>query len=198
MPNVESGKACLEFCVTALRLCRSVLFLRRRILLLASRYLLRWSVMRVFRVCLTLWLLAPTSSWAQGFYGVTRVTPMAPARGVFFGSQGLGAGSRVTPTVSTFRTPGPLLAKRAKVDSGKTKASSDRLEPQVLALIRKRASQGSMVDQYRMGLVFARGLAGKRDLELARRWFAVAAERRYAPAISALKALNRLSEPQRH
>ncbi len=132
------------------------------------------------------------SSWAQGFHAVSRVTPMAPARGVFFSAQGIGAPSRFTPSVSTFRSPGPLQAQSVKAKKEQNgKRSPKLLAPEVLASIRNRAKQGSVADQYRMGLVFSRGLAGSRDLELAYRWFAVAAQRRYAPAVMALKALNR-------
>ncbi len=119
---------------------------------------------------------------------------MAPARGLFFGSQGIGPQVRVTPTVSTVRAPGPLVADgKARDGNGKAgiESHSERMDSATLAAIRKRASQGSVVDQYRMGLVFARGLAGTRDLKLARRWFAVAAHSRYSPAVVALQSLQR-------
>ena len=119
---------------------------------------------------------------------------MAPARGVFFGLQGIGARARVTPTVSTFRTPGPLVADgRAQgvIRQSKGGRHSELMDATTLATIRQRAIRGSIVDQYRMGLVFARGLAGTRDLKLARRWFAVAARGRYSPAVTALQSLQR-------
>ena len=140
--------------------------------------------------CLSLEMAVLTQSvMGQGFYGVSRVTPMAPARGLFFSAQGIGPRPKLTPTVSTFRSPGPLLA-----EAKKSTATKDRMDPKVLAKIRARAVRGIALDQYRMGLILARGLMGEADMVQAKRWFTAAAERKYAPAVAALKHLASLEE----
>lgn len=121
---------------------------------------------------------------------MTRVTPMAPARGVFFFSQGIGAQPRQTPTVSVYASPGPLVAK---AKAPKEAEKRGRLDVKVLAAIQARAIRGNVEDQYRLGLVYARGLTGRPDLERARRWFAVAVHGGYRPAVAALRALDEQS-----
>lgn len=131
-----------------------------------------------------------TTAWAQGFHAVSRVTPMAPARGVFFGVQGIGPRPKFTPTVTTYRGPGPVAqGSKPKTANG----SGSVIDPQVLAGIRNRAIRGSAVDQYRMGLLFVRGQLGERDLRKAERWIAIAAARNYAPAIAALKRIREIT-----
>lgn len=132
-------------------------------------------------------MICSAATFGQGFYGVSRVTPMAPARGVFFAVQGIGPVPRVTPTVSTYRGPGPVAQQEKTSQEG---ANSGRLDPKLLARTRARAVRGSVADQYRMGLIFARGLLGERDLVQARHWLAAAAHGKYRPAVVALAHLN--------
>ncbi len=128
---------------------------------------------------------------AQGFHAVTRKTIMAPARGVFFFSQGIGAQPRQTPTISTYQVQPQFGTQAAVKPSTAPNTRVVTLTQKQLGAIKGRAMRGSLRDQYQLGLIFARGLNGRRDTELARHWFSLAASKNYQPARTALVALNR-------
>lgn len=142
--------------------------------------------MRTF-LLITLGWLVVSDATGQGFYAVSRVTAMAPARGVFFGLQGFGPVQRRTPSTSTYQTFGPIIAGEKK-DSQTQGREATRLR---VAGIRQRAMAGSVADQYRMGVVLVRGTLGRPDLKGGTHWLKLAADRNYGPAKAALAHLEK-------
>lgn len=144
-------------------------------------------IMRRF-LLIALGCLAFSDAVGQGFYAVSRVTAMAPARGGgFFGLQGLGPAQRRTPTTTTYQTLGPTVARKTTASP----TQSTEITRLRVAGIRQRAMAGSVVDQYRMGVVMVRGTLGRPDLEGGKHWFELAARHNYAPAKAALAHLEK-------